>query len=77
MVDPVVEQEEGRVLNVVDDVYMETSEFKGKQYASIRRWFKADDGKWYRTKNGLSILKSNMELLLSKAPELLEYMNEH
>lgn len=78
--DPVILQEQkngNTVRNIIADVYIETSSFKGKEYASIRRWFKADDGMWYRTKNGLSVLKENMRELLAQAPELLEFINEH
>ena len=55
------------ILNLGDDLYAEVSKFKGRTYASIRRWFQADDGKWYRTKNGLNITMSVMTSLLDKA----------
>jgi len=78
--DPVVKQEREKghaVYKVVDDIYCETSTFKGKDYASLRRWFKADDGEWYRTKNGLTILKEHMLTLMGSVDELLEFINEH
>jgi hypothetical protein len=56
------------LLGIGHDVYVEVSTFKGKTYASMRRWFQADDGAWYRTKNGLSMEATFMHEFMSKAP---------
>jgi len=47
------------------DVHLEVSEFKGKAYASVRRWFQADDNKWYRTKNGLNMKAEEMLTIIA------------
>ena len=41
------------MIDLGHDVYAEVSTYNGKLYGSIRKWFRSDDGKWYRTKNGL------------------------
>ena len=58
-----VEQEAARGHNVRDlgaNTYLEVAVYKGKAYASMRRWYKADDDVWYRTKNGLNLLACDM-----------------
>lgn len=62
------------LLSLGYSTYAEVSTFKGKQYASIRRWFQADDGIWYRTKNGLNMYASEMLALLANAPELIAFI---
>jgi len=52
------------LLELSADVYAEVSVHNGRIYASVRRWFRADDGEWYRTKNGLHLRYSDiMEVL--------------
>ena len=54
----IVEQEakkDGTLLQVTDEICAEVSEFKGKIYVGIRKWFIGNDGEWHRTKNGLNI----------------------
>jgi hypothetical protein len=51
------------------DVFLEVSKFKGKTYAGIRRWFEADDGKAYRTKNGLNMGAEDMKQLFEHLSE--------
>jgi hypothetical protein len=62
------------MLPLGQEVYAEVSRFKGKTYASIRRWFKADDGSWYRTKNGLNMLKSEMLAVLENSAALVDFI---
>jgi hypothetical protein len=61
--------QEPKLISLGADVYGETSEYNGKTYVSIRRWFKADDGKWYRTKNGLHLRYDDMIEVLAHMPE--------
>jgi hypothetical protein len=53
------------LLHLGGDLYLEVQEFKGKTYGAIRRWFKADNGAWYRTKNGLHMLAADLRGFLS------------
>lgn len=65
-----VEQEAARghkLLSLGADTYLEVAVFKGKVYASMRRWYKADDDVWYRTKNGLSLLARDMLTIMRDA----------
>jgi hypothetical protein len=69
---PVEEQEAKkghRMMWLGGDVYLEVSAYRGKTYAAVRRWFKADDGQWYRTKNGLHMLAEELK-------KLMEYLSE-
>jgi len=73
-----VEQEAARghrLLALGDDAYAEVSCFNGRVSASMRRWFKADDGKWYRTKNGLSLPIDAMLALLNRADEVTDFVS--
>lgn len=63
-----------KLLALGHDTYAETSMFKGKAYGSIRRWFRADDGVWYRTKNGLQMMLSELQAILENAPALEEFL---
>jgi len=69
------EAKKGHVLLPLgSDTYAEVSEFKGKTYGSVRRWFMADDGVWYRTKNGLNMVLTEMLSVLSNAPALVDFL---
>jgi hypothetical protein len=68
------ERKAGHVLlPVAGDVHAEVSLYNGKVYFSIRRWFQADDGKWYRTKNGLHLKYDDMIEVLTQATKLCEF----
>lgn len=64
------------LLDLGNDVYAEVSEYRGKTYVSIRKWFKADDEKWYRTKNGLHLRYDDMiDVLVNvDAKGLIDYV---
>lgn len=64
------------MLELTEDIKVEVAKFKGKTYASIRRWFLADDGEWYRTKNGLSLPIDDMVKLLGMSEEIRAYIEE-
>lgn len=73
-----VEQEKIRghkLLALGHDTYAEVSSFKGKTYASIRRWFKADDGQWYRTKNGINMVLTEFKEVLDNIPALIDFLD--
>jgi len=57
------------------DTYAEVSEFKGKVYGSIRRWFMADDGVWYRTKNGLNMYATELLAVLENSAALIDFLS--
>jgi hypothetical protein len=68
------ERKSGRVLLAVSgDVHAEVSLYNGKVYFSVRRWFQADDGKWYRTKNGLHLKYDDMLEVLAQAEKVLAF----
>jgi len=60
-----------KIVTLGNDIYGEVKEHNGKQWLDIRRWFKADDQVWYRTKNGLTLTINDMHDVLTKALELL------
>jgi hypothetical protein len=62
------------LLDLGHDVYAEVSTYKGRVYASLRRWFQADDGKWYRTKNGLHIKADEMIDILAQFEPLVKFL---
>ena len=61
------------LLDLGNDVHAEASVYNGNTYASIRRWFRADDGKWYRTKNGLHIKLEHMTEVLAHMEEIIPF----
>lgn len=58
------------------DTYAEVSKFKGKVYVGLRRWFKADDGTWYRTKNGLNMPIDDFGNMFLKMDDLKAFILE-
>ncbi len=68
------ERKSGHVLlHVAKDVHAEVSLYNDKVYFSVRRWFQGDDGKWYRTKNGLHLRYDEMVEVLTQASKVLEF----
>ena len=65
-----------KLLSIGHDTYAEVSSFKGKTYASIRRWFQADDGKWYRTKNGLNMILDELQDVLANYEAIIMFFTE-
>ena len=54
---PIVEQEEkkgNRLFSVTENICAGVSEYKGKLYVSIRKWYEKD-GSFFRSKNGLNV----------------------
>ena len=62
--------------NVTEQVRASITTFKGKRYADLRVYFKADDGKYYPTKKGVNV---PLDLLdeLDKAVEQLQQAAKH
>jgi len=73
-----IEQEQGKtqLLKLSKDVYAEVSLYNGKTFVSMRRWFLADDGVWYRTKNGLHIRYDDMIEVLAQNDELIAFVQK-
>ena len=69
------EKEPGHFLHLGQDVYCEVSVYNGRIYVSLRRWFQADDGDWYRTKNGLHLRIEAIKEVLAKPEELTKFIN--
>ena len=61
------------LMHVSGDVHAEVSLFNGKTYFSVRRWFRADDGKYYRTKNGLHLKYDEMLEVLAQSEQVLAF----
>lgn len=61
------------LMHVSGDVHAEISTYNGKVYFSVRRWFRADDGKWYRTKNGLHLKYDEMIEVLAQAEKIAAF----
>lgn len=74
-----IEQEarKGRKLfQLTADTFAEVSKYRGKVYVSVRRWFQADDQKWYRTKNGLNLPIDDFGNFFLKADDLKAFVLE-
>ena len=68
------ERKSGHVLlHVAKDVHAEVALYNGKVYFSVRRWFQGDDGKWYRTKNGLHLRFDEMIEVLAQAEKVVAF----
>lgn len=61
------------LMHVSGDVNAEVSLYNGKVYFSVRRWFQGDDGKWYRTKNGLHLRFDEMIEVLAQAEKVMAF----
>lgn len=74
-----VEQEQAvnnQLLKLSKDVYAEVSLYNGHTFVSVRRWFLADDGKWWRTKNGLHIRYDDMLEVMAQSDLLIAFMQK-
>ena len=70
------EQKKGhKLLSLGHDTYAEVSSFKGKTYVGIRRWFQADDGTWYRTKNGINMVLAEFKEVLGNMAALNDFLD--
>ena len=63
-----------KLLSLDHDTYAEVSMFKGKVYVGIRRWFQADDGTWYRTKNGINMVATEFNEVLENMLTLHDFI---
>jgi len=74
-----IEQERAldkQLLKLSKDVYAEVSWYNGHVFVGVRRWFLADDGKWYRTKNGLHLRYDDMLDVLAQSDLLIAFMQK-
>jgi hypothetical protein len=51
-------------------IKVERTEFKGKQYVDIRKYFKGKDGKEYPTRKGIMFTPAELPGLINKLEEL-------
>ena len=70
------EQMGENLLELSANVNGEVSVYNGKVYATLRRWFQADDGNWYRTKNGLHLKYSDMMEVLAGYELLVNFFQQ-
>ena len=42
-------------MKVVEDVFVSVSEYRGKKYVSLRKWYETKDGELAAGKNGLNV----------------------
>jgi len=70
------EQVGENLIELSADVYGEVSTHNGRVYVNIRRWFRADDGNWYRTKNGLHLRYSDMMEVLGLCEPLINFVQK-
>lgn len=61
-------------LDLGNGIKAEVSEYNGRLYASVRKWYQADDGNWYRTKNGLHLRVEDMLEVLAHYDELVQFI---
>lgn len=40
---------------IVEGVFCEVSDFRGKKRVDIRRWYQDKDGEWQRTRKGINL----------------------
>lgn len=69
---PIVEQEEkkgNKLFPITENICVEVSEFKGKTYASIRKWYEKD-GNFYRSGNGLNVELDDWNDIIASIEEI-------
>ncbi len=74
---PPVEQERkvgNELLPLGNDIFAEVSTYKGRTFGSVRRWFQADDGRWYRTKNGLHVHLEDLVEVVAQCDALSRFL---
>ena len=64
------------LLQVTDEICAEVSEFRGKLYVGLRKWFVSNDGEWHRTKNGLNIPVSEFAKVMKNVPDLQKFVDD-
>ena len=47
-----------------DSIFVSISDFKGRKYVDIRKYFVSDNNKWIPTKKGIALGKEQFERLL-------------
>ncbi len=59
------------IKNGKEKVVVETSEFQGKTYMGIRKWYLGKDGAtWIPTKKGITLSKEDMQSVISSIMEM-------
>jgi hypothetical protein len=43
-----------------EEIRAERSEYNGRSYVNIRKWFQGKDGEWYPTKKGITFLDEHL-----------------
>lgn len=57
------------------DIHVEHSEYKGKDYVMIRRFYQAEDGEMRPGKQGINMKWEEWEELVKGWPEIVEEVN--
>lgn len=59
-------------LNDSYKIYIQMSEYEGKEYLDIRKFYMDKQGEWNPTKQGITIPKNKIETVIPKLQEYLE-----
>jgi hypothetical protein len=64
------------MIDIGPDTKVEVSEFKGKWYVEIRKWYQDDKGEWARTQKGINMPLETWNVMMSKLDEITAMIKE-
>lgn len=64
------------MIDIGPDTKVDVSEFKGKWYVEIRKWYQTEDGEWARTQKGINMPLETWNVLMSKLDEVTALIKE-
>jgi len=64
------------VHNIINDIYVAVSEFKGKHRVDIRKYFDAGEGEMKPTQKGINMTVEQWTALVEKLPEMQAYIEK-
>jgi len=63
-------------MNVVEDVFVSVSDYRGKKYVSIRKWYETKEGELAPGKNGLNVEADVWAVIVAKFGEIKEFVEK-
>jgi len=63
-------------MNIIDDIDLTVSEFKGKRRIDIRKYFDNTMGERLPTQRGINLTVKQWEAFIAKLPELKAYIKQ-
>ena len=75
---PIVEQEKkkgNRLFSVTENICAGVSEYKGKLYVSIRKWYEMS-GTFYRSGNGLNVLVDDWNDIVANIEDIDSFIQK-